>query len=147
LGHELKSLPQILAAMPASAADLWFARLWLLKPLVLGGLSLFWIASGLIGIAQAQAAELVLTGRGVAPDLAAAAVWIGSTLDIGLGLALAFRRSARAALIGMCGVIVAYVAGSAVAAPDLWLDPLGPMLKAAPILVLCLVGLAILEDR
>lgn len=147
LGRDLTSLAQVLAAMPASAADLWFARLWLLKPLVLGALSLFWIASGLIGVLQAQAAETVLTGRGVAPAFAAGAVWIGSALDLGLGLALAVRRSARAALIGMCGLTGAYVAGSALLAPGLWLDPMGPMLKTVPILILCLVGLAILEDR
>jgi hypothetical protein len=31
--------------------------------------------------------------------------------------------------------------------PWLWYDPLGPMLKISPIVVLNLVALAILEDR
>lgn len=38
------------------------------------------------------------------------------------------------------------VAGTAVA-PDLWSDPLGPLLKIFPILALALVGLAILDER
>jgi hypothetical protein len=38
------------------------------------------------------------------------------------------------------------VAGTAVR-PDLWIEPLGPMLKIWPIVALNLVALAMLKDR
>ncbi len=31
--------------------------------------------------------------------------------------------------------------------PDLWYDPLGPMLKIWPIIVLALTGLALVDER
>jgi hypothetical protein len=44
-------------------------------------------------------------------------------------------------------VTVAYLAGSVVMEPALWLDPLGPMVKTVPSLVLTLAALAILDER
>ena len=42
---------------------------------------------------------------------------------------------------------VAYLALATLLLPALWADPLGPLLKVAPIVVLILVALAILEER
>ena len=47
----------------------------------------------------------------------------------------------------MIVVTLAYLAGSIVMEPTLWLDPLGPMVKTIPALALTLVSLAILEER
>ena len=44
-------------------------------------------------------------------------------------------------------VSLAYLAGGTFAAPDLWLDPLGPLLKVIPGLVLTLFVLAFSSDR
>jgi hypothetical protein len=68
-------------------------------------------------------------------------------LDILVGIGIAVRRTARAALWASIAVSLAYMAICTVLAPWLWLDPLGPMLKLWPILVLTLVALAIREDR
>ncbi|TIU24624.1 MAG: hypothetical protein E5W38_30535, partial [Mesorhizobium sp.] len=40
-----------------------------------------------------------------------------------------------------------YLAAATMLAPDLWLDPLGAIVKAVPMLCLVLVALAILEER
>src|SRR5262249_62085014 len=45
-----KSLAAILAEPPAGVQDRWFARLYLLKPLAIVSLALFWIANGLIAL-------------------------------------------------------------------------------------------------
>lgn len=141
------SLDETLAALPSSPQERWFARLWLLKPAIVLGLSVFWIASGCIGFARQGEAAAVLTQVGVSSPVALAAVLAGSAADIGLGLALLWRPAARLALIGMIATSLAYILGSAVLAPGLWLDPLGPMVKTAPLILLHLVALAILEER
>ena len=92
-------------------------------------------------------AAAVLTEVGVSPQLALGAVLAGSATDIGLGLALLWRPAARLALLGMIATSLVYIAGSAILVPALWLDPLGPMVKAAPLILLHLVALAILEER
>jgi uncharacterized protein YbjT (DUF2867 family) len=147
LGRPLKSLPQMLAAMPAGAQERWFARLWLLKPVILGVLAAFWLTSGALGLTRLPDAAAVLTGRGAPADLARLAVVAGSAADLALGAAVLVRPLARWALAGMAGLSLVYMAGAAIFAPQLWLDPLGPMVKAVPALVLALVALAILDDR
>lgn len=47
----------------------------------------------------------------------------------------------------MVALSAAYLAGSLVTAPDLWVDPLGPMLKVLPGMVLVLWVWLFLEDR
>ncbi|MCC2098618.1 MAG: NAD(P)H-binding protein, partial [Hyphomicrobiales bacterium] len=49
-GIEPVSLTRILARQPATIQEKWFARLYLVKPLAIGSLALFWIASGLIAL-------------------------------------------------------------------------------------------------
>ena len=64
-----------------------------------------------------------------------------------IGLLLAFRRSARLGLYAAFSISVAYAIIGTILVPRLWVDPLGPMLKIAPVMVFNLVALAILEDR
>jgi uncharacterized protein YbjT (DUF2867 family) len=144
---DLKTLSHTLRLMPAGPQEVWFARLWLLKPLILGGLAAFWAVSGAIGLARLPAAVDVLTARGITVDLAQAVVLAGGIVDIGLGLAILVRPLCAPALRGTVLVGLAYLAGAAVLAPDLWLDPLGPMVKVFPAILLSLVGLAVLEER
>ena len=57
------------------------------------------------------------------------------------------RRFAAPALIGMIALSLAYLAAATVLAPGLWADPLGPLVKVVPSIVLALVALAILDER
>jgi uncharacterized protein YbjT (DUF2867 family) len=147
LRRELRTLPQTLAALPAGSQELWFARLWLAKPLILATLSVFWLVSGAVTLASPDRAALVLTSRGVPDALTWATVFGGGVIDVAVGLLVLVRPLAGLALRAMIALTLAYVAGSVLLAPDLWTDPLGPMVKTVPALVLALVALAVLEER
>jgi hypothetical protein len=47
---------------PAGVQDLCFARLYLMKRVVIGVLSLFWMTSGLVALARFDAASGILAG-------------------------------------------------------------------------------------
>ncbi|HWF96641.1 MAG TPA: SDR family oxidoreductase [Xanthobacteraceae bacterium] len=143
-----KSFEDILDRHPASVQDRWFARLYLLKPIAIAVLALFWIATGIIALGPGWSeAVAVMRGAGAGAGLAGIAVAAGATLDIALGLGVLVRRASRAALSGMLAVSLAYAAAAAVVAPQLFLDPLGPILKVFPIMLTNLFALAILDER
>ena len=69
-GIKPKSLDDILAAQPAGVQDRWFARLYLLKPLAIGTLALFWFATGVIALGPGRAPSMAhLHAAGVEPPL------------------------------------------------------------------------------
>jgi hypothetical protein len=47
----------------------------------------------------------------------------------------------------MVAVTLAYLVAGSIVRPDLWLDPLAPLMKAVPALVLALVAAALLDKR
>ncbi|MGE0716702.1 MAG: DoxX-like family protein [Alphaproteobacteria bacterium] len=147
LGLRLASLREILDRWPAGVQERWYARLYFLKPAVLVGLGLFWLLSGLIGLMRVLEATAILTAAGVAPLAATAAVVGGAAVDIALAVALAVRRRARAALVGMIVVSAGYLFGGTLLRPDLWADPLGPFLKIVPAALLAAAALATLDER
>lgn len=146
-GATCRTLDETLGLMPATPQDRWFARMFLLLPLAIATLSLFWTASGLIALAQPGRAAAILTLRGMAEAPALALVRAGAVADIALGLALLWRRWTRAAALGMLGLASAYLLGSLLWTPDLWLDPMGPMLKVLPALPLALAVALLVEPR
>jgi uncharacterized protein YbjT (DUF2867 family) len=146
-GGSLKPLPEILTVIDGSARGRWFARLFLLKPLIIVTLGLFWLASGLIGLAEADAARAVLTTRGFASGTTTLAVYGGALVDIALGAGALFRRSMPIACLGMIGVTAFYLLAGTLFTPDLWLDPLGPFVKTLPAAILAMVALAIRDAR
>jgi uncharacterized protein YbjT (DUF2867 family) len=147
-GIKPKSLDAILAERPASVQDRWFAQLYLLKPLAIVMLAAFWIASGVVALGPGRAAALEhLTQAGLAPARAELGLALGSLIDIALGLAVCVRRFARRALQGMLIVPLAYLLIGTIAAPQFWLDPLGPYVKIVPVLLATCFTLAILDER
>lgn len=146
-GRNLRSLDQTLAANPAGVQELWFARLYLLKPLVFGTLCLFWLLSGIIALLRFDASSAHLAAAGAPVALAYAITLVTSLADIALGIGVAVRRYAKPALASMIALSLAYLASATVLAPGLWADPLGPLVKVLPSIVLALVALAILDER
>lgn len=136
-----------LAANPAGAQDLWFARLYLLKPVIIVTLALFWLVTGLIALARLEIAALVLGQAGIAPALVPAIAIATGLLDCMLGMAVLWRPAARAAMLAMIAVATAYLVIASLLAPALWLDPLGPLVKVIPAMVLTVAGLAVLDER
>jgi uncharacterized protein YbjT (DUF2867 family) len=141
------SLVDALKANPASVQERWFANLYLLKPLVFGVLSVFWIGTGLIALGPGWEVGMGYLRAGGAGDIGPAAIVAGSLADIAIGVGIAFRRTARLALYAAIAISLTYALIGTVLVPQLWADPLGPMLKIWPIIVLIMVALAIRGDR
>ncbi len=147
-GLEPKGLDAALRCLPSSVQERWFARLFLLKPLIVGVLATFWVASGAVALTVAfRAASAILTAHGFAGGPADLITVVSSLLDIAVGLAIAVRRTCRAGLLAGIVVSVTYMAGAAVLTPEMWAEPLGALVKTGPAIVLMMVALAILEAR
>jgi uncharacterized protein YbjT (DUF2867 family) len=142
-----KSLSAALAAHPASAQERWFSRLYFLKPLVFVVLSFFWVVTGLIALGPGYLAGVGLLQEGGIGALGGECVIAGALIDIAIGVGIALRRTARAALYTAIAISVFYLIAGTATTPWLWLDPLGSFLKTGPIFVLTFIALAILEDR
>jgi uncharacterized protein YbjT (DUF2867 family) len=147
LGLSLQTLEQILARAPSGVQERWFARLYFAKPLAIATLAAFWIASGLIGLARIAAAANLLTAIGVDTGVAKGAVVAGAVIDLLLGLGVCLHRRAADALRGMLLVSVGYLAAATALRPDLWADPMGPLVKVVPAAALAALTLAILDER
>jgi uncharacterized protein YbjT (DUF2867 family) len=143
-----RALEAALAREPASVQERWFARLYLLKPVVFVMFALFWIATGVVSLGPGwqRGVELVMEG-GVGETLAKFLVLSGGLADIVIGLAIAFRPTARLGLYAAFAISLVYAVIGTILVPWMWFDPLGPMLKIGPIMVFNLVALAILDDR
>lgn len=147
-GIEPRSLAQALRSLPATVQERWFAKLYLLKPLVIGGLALFWIVSGVVALTVAfDAASAILAARGFPPWLAQALTVATSLADIAIGSAIARRDTCRVGLLAGIVLSTAYMAGAVLVAPDLWLDPLGALVKTGPAILLMVAALAMLDER
>lgn len=146
-GQTCRGLDQTLADLPATRQERLYARLYFALPLAIAILALFWSLSGLITLIDPDRAIAVLNSRGAPDWFAGFAVFGGAFADLALGLAILWRPWTRRAALGMVGLSAAYLAGSLVAAPDLWLDPLGPMLKVLPGMGLAAFVALMLEER
>lgn len=133
---------------PAAIQDKWFARLYLVKALIIASLSVFWIVSGFIAVVISyDAAAAILTSHGF-PKALVGPVTVGSSLmDMTVGVLIAFRRTAAGGLIAGIIVSLGYMLGAAVLTPDLWIEPLGALVKTGPAIVLMLVALLTLDSR
>lgn len=146
-GIEPKSLQAALAAEPASVQERWFARLYLLKPLAIGGFALFWLLTGIISLGpgyQLAADYMRLAGAG---PLSEPSVIAGGIADILVAFGIIYRPTSRLALVAAIFLSIFYVLAGSILLPQLWRDPLGPMMKIWPILIFNFICLAILDER
>ncbi|HXV31523.1 MAG TPA: SDR family oxidoreductase [Sinorhizobium sp.] len=144
--QRLRSAAETLAAAPSGVQDLWFARLYLLKPLMIGILSLFWLLSGIVPFFAFDEARSHFAA--FLPGLAASLMTVATCLaDTVLGLAVLVRPLAKRALVGMLCLTLTYLAAASLAEAGLWLDPLGPLVKVLPSILLSLAALATLDER
>lgn len=147
-GKPPRSLDEALALVPADAPAVWFARLYLLKPVAIATLAAFWTVSGAIALGPGfAAARDLLVARGAGAGLAAGFVVATACADIVIGAMIALRATHYAGLAAGAALALAYLAGASVIAPELWLDPLGPLVKVAPALALTCLAWAIFPDR
>lgn len=143
-----KTLAQMVGGHAATIQDKWLARLFLVKALVIASLALFWIVSGFISlIVSFSAAADILRAHGFPEWLVAPMTAVTSLMDISVGVLIAFRRTAAVGLIAGIVVALGYMAGAAILTPDLWIEPLGALVKTGPAIVLMLVALLTLDNR
>ena len=67
--------------------------------------------------------------------------------DLAIAAGLLFRPALKWALGGGAALAGAYALGATIVRPDLWLDPLGSMVKVLPVIALSLLCLAMAEER
>jgi hypothetical protein len=147
-GIRPKGLDEILAATPSTVQDRWHARLYFLKPLAIGGLSAYWIATGLIALGPGWSEGLkLLSPLGLSAAAAGFVIVAGALLDIVLGAALLIRRLARPVLLVMFAVCIPYLAAATAIEPGLWLDPLGRLSKTFAVMLATLFTLAVMDER
>ena len=89
----------------------------------------------------------MLSDRAVPSWLAGLVAAGGAVADIALGLAILCKPWTRTAALGMAALSVLYLAGGLVFAPDLWADPLGPMVKVLPGIMLALLVWLTTDER
>jgi uncharacterized protein YbjT (DUF2867 family) len=137
-----------LLAEPASVQERWFARLYFLKPAIIGVFGLFWIATGSISLGPGWESGLdAMRQAQVTEQMGALSVLGGGLADIVIGCAILYRPTSRYGLYGAIVITLIYMVTGTILLPGLWKEPLGPMLKVIPILILNLTALAVLEDR
>jgi uncharacterized protein YbjT (DUF2867 family) len=143
-----RDLEAALASEPASVQERWFARLYALKPLILGVFGLFWIVTGIISLGPGWDIGMSYVREGgLGETFAALTVVAGALADIVIGLAILWRPASRYGLWAALIISLTYFVIGTILVPRLWADPLGPMLKIWPVLMLNLVAMAIREDR
>jgi hypothetical protein len=137
-----------LAQEPASVQERWFARTYFIKPVALIVCVLFWCATALVSLGPGWDYGIGLMREGGVEGTAAALTVIaGALADLCIGLAIAYRPTNRLGLYAAIAISFAYAIIGTILVPRLWADPLGPMLKIWPVIVLHLAVLAIREDR
>ena len=122
--------------------------LFLVKPLMIASLALFWTLSGFIALVISFPATIaILTSHGFPPAIATPFAAITSMMDMSVGVLIAFRKTCAAGLVAGIVLALGYMAGTAILTPDLWIEPLGALVKTGPAIVLMLVALATLDNR
>jgi hypothetical protein len=143
-----KTLAEAIGRHPASIQDRWFARLFLVKALMIASLAVFWLVSGFIALfVSYRAAAGILSAHGFPPALVDPITISTSLMDMCIGALIAFRRTSALGLIAGIIVSLGYMAGAAILALDLWIGPLGSLVKTGPAIVLMLVALLMLDNR
>ncbi|MBL8671199.1 MAG: NAD(P)H-binding protein [Alphaproteobacteria bacterium] len=131
---------------PSHVQDRWHARMYFARSLLRLGLGAFWVGSGVIGLWAPMdfVAEVFQSFR--VPE----AWWTGLAraaclVDIAIGLGVWLRW--QGAHLAQAGVTLAYTLIFTLAAPAIWVDPLGAILKNAAVLAAIAAYAAIEDDR
>ena len=144
LGHAPRALADFVPAQQAPALRMQSVGSWL-RPLLLAGLALMWIGTALVSWFYAREEGIALLNQLGLLTSAMPAFIAACVLNFGLGLATLLKPSRRLWLMQLV-VMIFYTGALTFAAPSLWADPFGPLLKNLPIAAL-LIGLAATEAR
>lgn len=144
LGRAPRALADFIPAQQAPALRMRSIGSWM-RPLLLACIALMWVGAALVSWFYARNDGIALLNQLGLFASALPAFIAACVLNFGLGLATLVKPSRRLWLLQL-GVIAFYTSALTVAAPSLWVDPFGPLLKNLPIAAL-LIGLAATEAR
>ncbi|MDX8358111.1 SDR family oxidoreductase [Sphingopyxis terrae] len=148
IGFAPRSLDDALRTRPAEVQDRWHARLFFLAPVIRAVLILLWLVSAWVGFFHGAAATHALTqALGMPPDWDDPLRLSGSVIDIGVALLVFLDRDARWSTAVQAAVVAGYTLVIGIALPQLWLDPLGPLIKNIPTLLLIAIHGVIGNNR
>lgn len=146
LGLKPRDLATILAGWPTGPQERWFARLYFLSPLAIATLAITFVATGVIALTEIDLADFTLAAGW--PTLAIHVATVLAAIGaIVLGVGATTKKRCRTALRGMILAAIGYLAVLSVFQPALWLDPLGPLVKVVPAIMLAAVILPTLGKR
>jgi len=134
----------VLLANPAQSQDRWHARLYFLRPALRWAIAATWIASGAIGMLDRAALAHAFSAFGFA--LSQPAILFMCLLDFLIGTAVLARRRIAVVAALQIATVALYTVALSAAAPSLWLDPLGPLLKNF-VFMLAVAVLAAVENE
>lgn len=111
-----------------------------LTPLLRFSVAFTWIMTGIVSLGPRSAEGLALLRQIGAPVAAAPVLLVGaSMLDIALGVFTLWPRRPPSLWTAQFLLVALYTAIISVFLPQLWLDPLGPVVKNLPILAVLLL--------
>lgn len=144
LGRRARPLSQALALHPASQADRWHARLFLIRPLLRWSLGLLWVVTALLSFGLYPVAESyrMLAEVGLEGVPASMALYGAATLDLVLGVLLLARWHPVAVGLAMLVTMAAFTLIALGLPEAYWLHPFAPLLKNLPIMAATLAMMA-----
>ena len=142
-----RSLEAALQERPAQVQDRWHARLFFLSPILQAVLVFMWLASAWLGLIHGEAQTKALVHNlGLPLGLADPLRIASSVLDIIIAGLVVFDRSVSRTAVVQLVVVIGYTLVIGFALPQLWLDPLGPLLKNLPVM-LAIVVYGVIGDK
>jgi len=132
------------ALSPATEAEVWHAKLYFLRPLLIVSIALTWISAGLVSAFFYPTAESyqLLAALGAPNGLQPLLLYGAAGLNCVLGLAMLSTRWLKWAAYLQMTVMLTYTALITAFLPEYWLHPFGPVVKNFPLLAATLVLLA-----
>ena len=145
LGRPPMRLSHALALHPASQADRWHARLFLLRPVLRWSLGLLWVATALLsfGLYPVDNSTRLLGELGVSGLPASILLYGAASLDLLLGLLLLARIRPVAVGAAQLATMAAFSLAALGLPAEYWLHPFAPLLKNLPLAAATLVMMAL----
>jgi len=146
--HKPRGILDAFETQTSFVQDRWHAKLFLLQPLIWILLSVIWLVSAVSGFAaDAEQFKPILSAAGFAAGWHSALVMVTSMLDMVLGLLMLIRFKESLVLWLMLLSSIGYSSVLGVMAPELWLDPLGGLLKNLAVIPLILAYMVLRNPR
>jgi len=108
----------------------------IIKLFALLSISFIWIWSGISSLISWDISLELMYLTGASYSLAKGAIYLGSFVDILLGITVLFKRFRKQSLILQIGFILIYMLILSLFTPIMWLHPFGVLSKNVPLLVL-----------